>query len=262
MTVNQFCKLLVCLFLFALPAVAAAHELKPVVWFDQGHGQHFKVDRQDSLDLSRFADLFEKRGWAVATGEQQLTPELLQGVDALVLSGAFSPYSAAEIKTIIDFVRSGKHLSVMLHIGPTFGSLLHDLVVDFSNGVIREAGDAVLEGEPLNFSVSRLAEHPLTQGVEKIYLYGVWALHNDAPNVQVLASTSPESWVDLNGNRVFDKGDARQSFGVVVVGTLGAGSFVVFGDDAVFQNQFFAQNRKLAENLSDWLGGSKTGHFR
>jgi len=46
-----------------------------------------------------------------------------------------------------------------------------------------------------------------------------------------------------------------QPFGVVVVGHLGQGRYVVFGDDALFQNRFFDEsNRRLAINLVNWLG--------
>jgi hypothetical protein len=44
------------------------------------------------------------------------------------------------------------------------------------------------------------------------------------------------------------------SVGVIVAGELGAGRFVVFGDDAIFQNKFLdEQNRRLAKNLARWL---------
>jgi hypothetical protein len=44
------------------------------------------------------------------------------------------------------------------------------------------------------------------------------------------------------------------SFGVVVSGDLGNGRFIVFGDDAIFQNKFLDNsNRQLAKNLARWL---------
>jgi len=40
----------------------------------------------------------------------------------------------------------------------------------------------------------------------------------------------------------------------VVTGTLNKGDFVIFGDDAIFQNRFLDDdNRKLATNLGKWL---------
>ena len=45
-----------------------------------------------------------------------------------------------------------------------------------------------------------------------------------------------------------------QSFPLVLSGKKGTGRFVVFGDDAIFQNRFMDDhNTRLAQNLSAWL---------
>ena len=62
------------------------------------------------------------------------------------------------------------------------------------------------------------------------------------------------AWIDLNGDGKFNETDARQSFGVVIAGALGKGSYVIFGDDAIFQNKFLDQeNMPLGKNLADWM---------
>ena len=77
---------------------------------------------------------------------------------------------------------------------------------------------------------------------------------NTAENSQLIASTSPKAWVDFNGDKRLSNGDIVQVFGVVAAGRVGAGRFVVFGDDAVFQNRFLDDsNRQLAINLARWL---------
>ena len=54
------------------------------------------------------------------------------------------------------------------------------------------------------------------------------------------------------------KGDAGGPFTVAVSGTLGAGLFAVFGDDAIFQNRYLDEdNGRLAANLSGWLAGGQ-----
>ena len=240
---------------------ASAHEARPLLWFDQGHGQAFKIDRQGALDLSQLATQLAECGWQVETGNQPLTPGLLEQVDGLILSGAFQAYQAQEIDAIIAFLQAGKRVAIMLHIAPPYAGLLGRLGVLASNGVIRESGSSVIGAEPLNFSVTRLEPHPLTAGIETLNLFGAWALHNHDPKVKVLAQTSPQSWMDLNGNRQFDSGDARQSFAVLLSGRVGTGEFVVFGDDALFQNRFIHLNRKLATNLCRWLGQLPTGEL-
>ena len=110
----------------------------------------------------------------------------------------------------------------------------------------------------MNFQVTRLENHPLFQGIQHFSLHGVWALLDTRTGVRSIARTSPCAWIDLNGNGQFDKGDARQSFAVAVAGEIGKGRYVVFGDDAVFQNKFLKEgNLTLARNLAAWLAGSK-----
>jgi len=254
-------RLLLVLVLVLVGCDAAAHEARPLLWFDQGHGQVFKIDQQGALDLSQLATQLTQCGWQVETGQQPLTPKLLKQVDGLVLSGAFRAYQEQEIAAIVAFLQAGKRVAIMLHIAPPYAGLLGQLGVIASNGVIRESGDAVIGSEPLNFRVTRLDPHPLTAGVETLNLFGAWALLNHDPKVKVLAQTSPQSWMDLNGNRQFDSGDARQSFAVLLSGRVGSGEFVVFGDDALFQNRFIHLNLKLAENLGRWLGRLPVGEL-
>jgi len=244
-------RLLTILILILVPATLCATE-KPRVWFDQGHGQVFRIDQQGPLHLTDFARLLVEQDCIVETSQRPLDSGLLEKVDALVLSGAFKPYGKEEIAAVEAYLRAGGRLAIMLHIAPPFGDLLYALGVDFSNGVIREQKQ-VLGGDPLNFRVTDLAEHPLTSGLDGFNVYGGWALTNIDERARIIARTGPGAWVDLNRDQQLNKGDAVQRFGVVVAGTLGEGAFVIFADDAIFQNQFLEQNRGLAENLAHWL---------
>ena len=141
----------------------------------------------------------------------------------------------------------------MLHIGPPVADLLHRLNTSISNGVICER-ENIIEDTCANFRVTRLKPHELTKGLREFSIFGGWALLNTGANASIVAETGPRAWVDLNGDGKLGAGDAVQSFGVVVTGQLGRGHFVVFGDDAIFQNQFIQDgNLLLAKNLAAWL---------
>jgi hypothetical protein len=224
-----------------------------VVLFDEGHDQRFLIGQSGPLDLSKLAERFRGAGATVETTAQPLTAERLGGVDVLVVSGAFRPLKDTEIKAVAGFIEQGGSLAVLLHVGPIVGSLLHRLEVDFTNGTLHEP-QQLLGDNDQDFRVLDLDDHPLFEGLQAFNVYGAWALRSTAPQAKVIARTSSKSWVDLNRDRRLTRGDAVQSFGVVVAGELGLGRYVVFGDDAIFQNRFLVGNNgHLAENLVRWL---------
>lgn len=230
------------------PAAAA-----PLVLFDESHAQQFLVGGEGPLDLSGLGELLRTDGYAVEQQAGPLTPEALARADVLVMSGPFKPLDDAELQAVMNFIDGGGGLAVMLHIAPPVGPLLERLEVDYTNGTLRESA-LVIGDNPLNFQVVDLVEHPLTAGLEGFSLYGAWALRGTAPHVRVLAETGERSWVDLDRNNQLSSSDAVQKFGVMVAGELGRGRYVVFGDDALFQNRFLdGPNRQLALNLVRWL---------
>ena len=236
---------------FCLTAYTVA---APVVLFDESHGQQFLVGKSGQLDLSELAALYQGNGFTIRNHADGLTEETLASVDVLVLSGPFLPLSDRELEAVIGFVGAGGGLAIMLHIASPVRDLLHRLDVDYTNGVLRETRQ-IIDGNPLNFNVSRMAGHPLTSGLESFSVYGVWALRGTASHTMILAETSPHGWVDLDHDNRLSKVDAVQTFGVMVAGEIGRGRYVVFGDDAIFQNRFLGQaNRQLALRLVDWLG--------
>ncbi len=223
------------------------------VLFDEGHGQKFLIDQNGTLDLSGLSALFKKEGLHVKASKGKITDEVLAGVDALVISGAFMPVTPPEIAAIIRFVEKGGRLCIMLHIGMPVANLLHKMNVSISNGVIHEQKNQIQDNE-LDYYVTELKPHELMGSVKRFSIFGGWALLNTKENAEIIAQTSEKAWVDLNGDNQLNKGDAVQSFGLVIAGKWGAGHFVVFGDDAIFQNKFLVEeNALIGKNLARWL---------
>lgn len=232
-----------------VPSVAAQ-----TVLFDESHGQPFVTSRSGALDLSDLAALYQANGFTVTNHADGLTRETLSSVDVLVLSGPFLPLSDRELEAVVEFVNAGGGLAILLHIAPPVARLLHALDVDFTNGTLREPSQAI-DGNPLNFKVVNMAEHPVTEGLDSFSAYGAWALRGTAPHSKIIAETSQYSWVDLSRDNQLSKGEPVQAFGVMVAGSIGHGRYVVIGDDALFQNRFFTDsNRQLALQLIHWLG--------
>ncbi len=247
--VTRLALLALCL---CLPPLADAAP-RPVVLFDQGHGQRFLVEEKGELHLSGLSEVFRAEGFEVRSTGARLDRASLEGVRVLVTSGLFVPYGEEELAEITRFLEQGGGLAAMLHIAPTYAGLLERLGVIASGGVLNETGD-VLGGNPLDFRVTSFLPHPLTAGLKSFSVYGGWAVMHRAPNASTLAFTGRGAWLDANRNRSRDPDEPLHAYGVLVAGTLGRGRFAVFGDDAIFQNRFLdAENRALAANLARWL---------
>lgn len=249
---KSFLAILVISIYFVLSGFKTNNE-KPIVIFDQGHGQKFVIEEKGPLHLSVLSSLFKEQGFMVNTNTQQISDKILNGANVLVISGAFLPLKSSETDAVMNFIERGGTLCVMLHIGQPVEELLWRFNVLVSNGVINEQ-ENVINNNQKDFYVTRLESHPLTNGLQKFAIYGGWALMSSDKKGKVIAQTSPNAWIDLNRDGKFSEGDARQSFGVVVTGTFGKGRYVVFGDDAIFQNTFLQKdNMDLGKNMVRWL---------
>jgi len=250
-------KALTAVFLTALCFLMAgsrAEATKPVVIFDQGHGQKFVIEQKGDLHLSGLSGLFKNEGFEIKINIGQITDKVLAKSNVLVISGGFKPLASAETEAIVRFLQRGGNLCVMLHIPQPVHELMARLRIYASNGVLQEQENLIQQG-PKEFFVTQLGQHAITHGIKKFAVYGGWALINESQTGKVIAWTSPKAWIDLNRNNKLDSPpDAKQAFGVAVAGTLGKGRYVVFGDDAIFQNSFLVQeNMALGKNLVRWL---------
>lgn len=242
---------LICFFLSF--TVVQADEKKRTVLFDQGHGQKFVIEKEGDLQLSGFSGLLKEKGYDVRISMGQFNDAALNTADVLLISGAFQPVSPEETDAIVRFIDRGGKLCVMLHIPHPLTGLMSRLKVYPSNGVIQEQDNAI-NNSPKEFSVTNMETHEITRGLKNFGVHGAWALMTDSPTAQIIARTGPKAWIDLNADGKFDKSDAQQAFAVVIAGTLGKGKYVIFGDDAIFQNKFLSQeNMALARNLADWM---------
>ncbi|WP_371374166.1 DUF4350 domain-containing protein [Thalassotalea aquiviva] len=251
-TISPYLALLTTLVMIAtvttsMPVLAAN------ILFDQGHRQAFLYNDDKALGLSQFSDILARKGHKVSASHTPLTTELLQQVDALIISGPFKPFSQTEQNIIADFVGSGGKLLVMIHIPHTVGALLASLNIDVSNFPLHEIEHTIAQ-EDKNFRVKDLSEHWLFDNISSFNLYGGWALRAQGNPQASLAKTSAHAWLDINNNRLKDSADMSSSFAVIVHKKLHQGDILVFADDAIFQNRFLtANNKQMAQNIAAWL---------
>jgi hypothetical protein len=250
---SRIALLIVAVMLFLSTATAMADGSGAQILFDQGHNQRFLIEEKRDLHLSGFAEIIRSKGAFVTSTTKILDDAALKNVTALVISGPFASLRPEEVDAVARFIERGGRLAAMLHIGPPLSGLLARLDVYHSNGVLHERNNVI--DSDMNFRITGLSGSPLFAGLPHFSVYGSWAL-DPGKTGTALAKSSPEAWVDLNGDKVLSTGDAVGAFAVVVSGGLGSGSFIVFGDDAVFQNRYLDDNNsRLADNLAGWLTG-------
>jgi hypothetical protein len=227
----------------------------PAILFDQGHGQRFLVEKKGDLDLSGLARILQSHGLTVGYRRHLLDSEALKDSDGLVISGPFAPFGDGEVAAIGEFLERGGRLCVMLHIGQPLLPLLEALGISVSKGVVNE-GVNLTAASPLDFQVTRLESHPIHEGLVSYALYGAWGLEAANRKARIIARTGPGAWIDRDRDRTLSPDEPAGETGVVAAGEVGKGAFVVFGDDAVFQNRFLKEgNLVLAVNLARWLAG-------
>ena len=232
-------------------AICHAAENKPVIVFDEGHGERFTINDQGDLQLSKLAETMRASGAQVTKTKDALSDDSLKGASALVISGLFKPLQADEVEAIARFIRKGGRLAVMMHIAPPLSNLIYRFNLGYSVTVIHERQNII--DKDINFRLTDLAPHPLFKGIDYFSAYGVWAI-DPGDAATAIARTSPSAWLDLVGNGILSKDDLVQAMAVAVTGSLGSGNYVIFGDDAIFQNRFLKDNNQiLAANLTKWL---------
>ncbi|MEJ2689149.1 MAG: DUF4350 domain-containing protein [Deltaproteobacteria bacterium] len=213
----------------------------------------FLIENNGDLDLSKLADLFRQHGAVVTSSKARLSEALLANKKGLIIFGPFSRYSKGERDALVHFILEGGRLAIMLHIPMPVTSLLYRLNVIASRGIILEHNN-IIGNNRTRFKTAFLFPHLVTKDLRQFSLYGTWALLNTRSNVELVAETSPQAWLDLNGNNKQESTEPAGTFAVLVAGRLGKGEYLVFGDDAIFQNRFLTDdNEKLAENLIAWL---------
>ena len=223
------------------------------VAFDAGHGEIFSPAETGTLHYSDFNKEFEAAGASTFISTAPITTATLSQFDTYVVAGPTKEFTEPEIRALHEYVANGGNLLVLLHISSPVARLTESFNILVSNVVISEGVDTIKE-QSQDFYVTRLNDHPVTRGIERIAVYGTWGLMAEA-DAKSLASTSKEAWADSNRNRTYDEGEQKGQYTLIASSTKGLGNVLVVADDAPFANLFFstAQNRTLGKNIIEWF---------
>ncbi len=227
------------------------------VVFDMAHNEIFSPENDGKLHYSSFYKGFQEAGAKTSVNLRLVTPEVLKGIDAYVIAGPARDFITPEIGALQGFVHNGGSLLVLLHISSPVARLTESFGILVSNFVVSEEQNTI-KGKSQDFVVKDIAPSPVTKGLKEIAVFGSWGLMTEGRAVTV-ARTSKKAWADLDRNRVHDKKEPTQAFGIIAVREFGAGRVVVVADDAPFANAFInvGDNAGLAQNIINWFKDKK-----
>ncbi|NUU96401.1 DNA-binding protein [Marinitoga sp. 1135] len=188
------------------------------VLFDNNHGQTAgNADWVIDGGYSDFADAIRNMGLKVNEIKEDITEEILNMYNVLVIPEPNKPFKETEIKAILNFVKNGGSLFIISDHGGSDRNgngwdspkIFNTFVEDFG---FKFTGDD-LEEAPL----AHIYNHPITEGIRKI---GVWngssiKLLND--NIKVLIANSE--------NKPY-----------MIVTNYGKGKVVAIGDSSPFDD--------------------------
>ncbi len=244
--------LVVVLSVFVISFSASAEE-SPKVFFDEAHGQAFVISRDGDLQLSKLAKVLREEGLEPVTSKDVFSSENLKNIKAVVISGPFKPITEKDIEVLVNYVKDGGKLAVMLHIAQPAHKLFERFGIFITQGPVTEP-ENLATTKKTDFFITDLEHHPLTKDLKRFAVYGSWGLVVNNKDIKVIAKSSNSSWLDFNRNGVKDGDEPAGPFAIIVAGNFGQGGFVFFADDAIFQNRFLTDdNEILARNLAKFL---------
>lgn len=221
--------------------------------FDLSHGQKHSPVQDGPLNYSLFYETVLSIGGDVEVNLGPVSPHSLVGVRTYIIAGPYSRFSDDEVSALVNFVENGGNLLIMLRSSGPVAALTNSFGIAVSNFTIHEKSGNI-EGNSQDFYIDNFWPHPITDGLEKISVYGAWAVLAENGSLAI-AVTSGYAWADIDSDCSQGSGDPVQAFGVVAVREAGKGKVVVVADDSPFANKHIgeADNRRLAENILNWF---------
>lgn len=223
-------------------------------YFDMGHHEVFSPNNGDPSSYTELYFKLQEQGFEVdVVMDAPLTSDVLSDADLLIIGGPMIEFSSQEIEDIRGFVREGGNLLLLVYIFPPVNDLIEDFGIVSSTYIVYDIENQV-NISPRNFYLTDFETHPITDGVERMAVFGSWAFTSSEP-ANVVAWTSDRAWLDTNANRVFDMDyEELGRLGVVAVSEYGGGKVVV-ADDSVFVDEFVVvgDNRVMRDNIISWF---------
>ncbi len=220
------------------------------VVFDMAHGEVFGADDTSELGQSVAVAAVREAGFAIDVRHERFDSETLSEASGLILPGPMVAFTAEEMDAIEEYLRGGGVVLLTIHVPYGISHLPERFGVEVVPGVIQSARP--VGQDPGVFMADQVFAHDLTSGVEEVLVLSSWAVAVEEEDAEVVVASGPDTWLVIHGSEAGEEPEVyRGPLGVIAVSHVGAGTFVVIGDDAVFANVAIdqADNRRLLDNM-------------
>ncbi|MFX1375301.1 MAG: DUF4350 domain-containing protein [Promethearchaeota archaeon] len=237
--------------------------LKKTILFDVAHNEMLNIEDKEFSD---FSNLLRRLDIVINRNENEhLTKEIFRDVDLLVIGNPIDDFfSTSEVKTIVDFVRSGGGLLLLSEYGSDYlqKTNINDISgkfgIKFEKNLIKEVNEANQNCTSI-LHVQTFLKHSLTKHIREIKIGGACSLFL-SKDAKPLLESKVNSWPEI-----FDSSteqwikDGKEKKQIIAAYTeFGQGKVVAIGDIDIFTSDSnigsnSLDNQKFIQNIINWL---------
>lgn len=188
--------------------------------FTSGHGERSPEERGPT-ELREAAELLRDNGYAIATIDLLVDPEVPDDCDALVLAAPREGPSEAAVEAVVEYLRAAGKAFVLADPAaePDLSPLTENWGITFRHGIVVEADPGSrLSDDPTAPVVRRFdSSNPAVRGLAPVFFPASIGIVTEAPedrpglSVATVAVTSADAYLERGGDNLsFDPGEDEE----------------------------------------------------
>jgi len=236
---------------------------KSNVLIDANHNEMLNIEDKD---YSYFIDLLNRIDINVRKNENdQLKSDILKDIDLLLIGNPIDDFfSSIEVKSVVDFVRSGGGLLLMSEYGSDYlqktnlNEIAGKFGINFEKNLVKEVNKAN-QNYISTLHITNFLKHPITKHIREIKIGGACSLSLNKASKPLLL-TNETSWSEVfnSSTEHWIKEDEEKEQTIAAFTEFGKGKVIAIGDIDIFTSDSnfglnSLDNQKFIHNIINWL---------
>ena len=233
------------------------------VLIDTNHNEMLNIEDKEFSD---FFDLLNRIDVNVRKNEnEQIKLDILKETDLLLIGNPIDDFfSSIEVKSVVDFVRSGGGLLLLSEYGSDYlqktnlNEIAGKFGINFEKNLVKEVNKAN-QNYISTLPITNFLKHPLTKNIREIKIGGSCSLSLSKDSKPLLL-TSQNSWPEVfnSSTEQWIKEDEENEQIIAAFTEFGKGKVVAIGDIDIFTSDSnfglnSLDNQKFIQNIINWL---------